>query len=49
LDQGQELREVAAALGVKQDTLRKAVRAGRLHEGLKKTKRLAHPTRPPRS
>ena len=39
LDQGRSLQEVAAQLGVKYDTMRKAVRAGRLHEGVKKTKR----------
>ena len=38
LDQGQSVPEVAAALRVKPDTLRKAVRAGRLHEAVKKTK-----------
>ena len=42
LDQGQTLRAVAAQLQVKYDTLRKAVRAGRLHETVKKT-------RPPRT
>jgi hypothetical protein len=36
LDQGRTLREVAAQLEVKYDTLRKAVRAGRLHEAVKK-------------
>lgn len=36
LDQGQTLREVAAQLQVKHDTLRKAVRAGRIHEAVKK-------------
>jgi excisionase family DNA binding protein len=38
LDQGQTLREVAAQLQVKYDTLRKAVRAGRLHATVKKRK-----------
>ena len=41
LDQGQSLREVAAELGIQYDTMRKAVRAGRLHEGEKKTNRSA--------
>ena len=36
LDQGQPLREVAEALGLKYDTLQKAVRAGRMHAPLKK-------------
>jgi hypothetical protein len=38
LDQGRMLPEVAAQLEVKADTMRKAVRAGRLHEAVKKTK-----------
>jgi predicted site-specific integrase-resolvase len=38
LDQGRSLREVAAALGVKYDTLSKALRDGRLHEAVKKKK-----------
>ena len=38
LDQGRRLKEVAAQLKVKYDTMRKAVRAGRLHEPVKKTK-----------
>ena len=46
LDQGRNLREVAADLGVKYDTMGKAARDGRLHEGLKKTRRRAHPDRP---
>jgi len=36
LDQGLTVQEVAAQLGVKYDTLRKAVRAGRLHKAVKK-------------
>ena len=44
-DQGQSLREVAAALRVKYDPLSKAVRDGRLHEPLKKTNRRPSPTR----
>jgi hypothetical protein len=36
LDQGEDLQAVAAALGVKYDTLSKAVRDGRLRETLKK-------------
>jgi transposase-like protein len=36
LDQGRSLAEVAAALGVKYNTLYKAVQAGRLHERFKK-------------
>jgi hypothetical protein len=39
LDQGRNLREVAVALGIKYDTLSKAVRDGRLHEALKKRER----------
>jgi transposase len=49
LDQGQRLQEVAAQLQVKYDTLRKAVRAGRLHEGVKKTKIISSPAPQPRS
>jgi transposase len=49
LDQGGKLREVAAQLGVKYDTMRKAVRAGRLHEAEKKTKPIRPGTRRPRS
>src|SRR5262245_48805031 len=49
LDQGQRLQEVAAQLQVKYDTLRKAVRAGRLHEGVKKTKIISSPAPPLRS
>lgn len=45
LDQGRSLREVAAALGVKYDTLSKAVRDGRLHEALKKRKDRPSPAR----
>jgi len=41
LDQGQPLPEVAQALGLKYDTLHKAVRAGRVQVPLKK--------RPPRT
>ena len=36
LDRGRELKEVAAELKVKYDTMQKAVRAGRLHLALKK-------------
>ena len=36
LDKGQETPEVADQLGVKRDTLSKAVRAGRLHKPVKK-------------
>jgi hypothetical protein len=46
LDQGRTLREVAAQLAVKYDTLRKAVRAGRLREASKK--RLPVPLGTPR-
>ena len=49
LDQGQTLQEVAAQLQVKYDTLRKAVRAGRLHEAVKKTKEISSPAPPLRS
>lgn len=45
LDQGQSLAEVAAALNLKPDTLRKAVRAGRLHLGVKKTRGPVRPLR----
>jgi hypothetical protein len=48
LDQGRTLQEVAAQLKIKYDTMRKAVRAGRLHEGVKKTKPLARPPPPHR-
>jgi len=41
LDQGQDWPEVAAQLRIKRDTLGKAVRAGRLHVAVKKTKSLA--------
>jgi transposase len=37
LDDGRETAEVADCLGVKRDTLSKAVRAGRLHKPVKKT------------
>ena len=49
LDQGQTLEEVAAQLQVKYDTLRKAVRAGRIHEAVKKMKRISSPAPQPRS
>jgi transposase-like protein len=37
LDEGLETAQVADRLGIKRDTLSKAVRAGRLHQGVKKT------------
>jgi transposase-like protein len=37
LDEGLETSEVADRLGIKRDTLRKAVSAGRLHKAVKKT------------
>ena len=37
LDEGLESSEVADRLGIKRDTFSKAVRAGRLHQGVKKT------------
>lgn len=43
LDQGQELKDIVRAQGLKADTLRKAVRAGRLHRAKKKV-----PTQPVR-
>ena len=49
LDQGQTLEEVAAQLQVKYDTLRKAVRAGRLHQAVKKKKIISSPAPQPRS
>jgi hypothetical protein len=49
LDQGRTLREVAAQLQVRYDTLRKAVRAGRLHETVKKKKIISPPVPPPRT
>jgi IS30 family transposase len=36
LDEGLESREVAERLGIKPDTLSKAVRVGRLHRAVKK-------------
>jgi transposase len=36
LDEGLDIPEVADRLGIKRDTLRKAVRAGRLHKAVKK-------------
>ncbi len=36
LDEGLEIREVAEQLGVKRDTLAKAIRAGRVHKPAKK-------------
>ena len=42
LDAGLSVREVATRQGMKADTLRKAVQAGRLHE----VKKSAHPARP---
>ncbi len=47
LDQGRTLPEVAAQLEVKYDTMRKAVRAGRLHEAVKKTKPIPPAARRP--
>ena len=37
LDEGLEPSQVADRLGIKRDTFSKAVRAGRLHQGVKKT------------
>jgi transposase len=37
LDEGLETAQVADRLGIKRDTLSKAVRAGRLHQAVKKT------------
>ena len=37
LDEGLEPAQVADRLGIKRDTFSKAVRAGRLHQGVKKT------------
>ena len=49
LDQGRTLPEVATQLAVQRDTLRKAVRAGRLHATVKKTKPIPPGARrPPR-
>ncbi len=49
LAKGRSLKEVAATLGIKHDTLRKAVRDGRLHEGFKKKrKQLPPPAQSPR-
>ncbi len=48
LDRGRTLQEVAAQLEVKYDTMRKAVRAGRLHKAVKKTKPISSGARPPR-
>jgi len=48
LDQGRTLQEVAAQLEVKYDTMRKALRAGRLHEAVKKTKTIPAIAQPPR-
>jgi hypothetical protein len=45
LDQGRTLQEVAAQLEVKYDTMRKAVRAGRLHEAVKEKKPIPPATR----
>jgi transposase-like protein len=47
LDEGRDLAEVAAQLGIKHDTLSKAARAGRLHEAKKKEKLQEPPRRPP--
>lgn len=49
LDQGQRLQEVAEQLNVKYDTLRKAVRAGRLHEVVKKREMIPPPVQRSRS
>ena len=38
LDEGLEAAQVADRLGIKRDTLSKAVRAGRLHQRVKKTR-----------
>jgi hypothetical protein len=40
LDAGQSQQDVAALLGIKPDTFDKAVRAGRLHVAVKKTKKM---------
>ena len=49
LDGGHSLQEVAAALGVKYDTLSKAARDGRLRETLKKRTNRPSPARSSRS
>ena len=49
LDGGRSLQEVAAALGVKYDTLSKAARDGRLRETLKKRTNRPSPARSGRS
>lgn len=49
LDGGRSLQEVAAALGVKHDTLSKAARDGRLHETLKKRTKRPSPARTSRA
>jgi hypothetical protein len=49
LDGGRSLQEVAAALGVKYDTLSKAARDGRLREALKKRVNRPSPARSGRS
>lgn len=45
LDQGRDLVEVAAAMGIKPNTLSKAVGDGRLHKVVKKTKAAGSPAR----
>jgi len=45
LDEGESVTEVARRLGLKRDTLAKAVAAGRLHSGVKKTLPRREPVR----
>ena len=49
LDEGQATPEVANRLGIKSDTLSKAVRAGRLHQRVKKDHSVASSTKSERS
>lgn len=47
LDEGLEIRDIASQLDLLADTLRKALRAGKLHKPLKKTKKLPADSSPP--
>lgn len=47
LDEGLEIGEIARELDLLADTLRKALRAGKLHKPLKKTKKMVEDSSPP--
>jgi hypothetical protein len=47
LNDGQEVPEVGRRLGILANTLHKAIRDGRLREGIKKKSQAASPRKPP--